>query len=112
MRKVYLLFFLFIFCGGFSFSQNSLVKQWDKRFGGTSIDEFYSFQQTKDGGYILGGYSSSGISSDKTQNTKGGNDYWIVKIDALGNKQWDKDFGGTGDDELYSLQQTKTEDTY
>src|ERR1044071_4733175 len=75
------------------FAQNPLVKQWDKRFGGTLGDYLFSHQQTKDGGYVLGGYSSSGISGDKTQASLGLFDFWIVKIDSLGNKQWDKDFG-------------------
>ncbi len=43
------------------FAQSPLPKQWDYRFGGTSDDELNSPQQTNDGGYILGGYSSSGI---------------------------------------------------
>jgi hypothetical protein len=85
------------------------TKQWDKRFGGTALDYLYSLYPTSDGGYILGGYSGSGISGDKTQPVWGGlndADYWIVKIDSAGNKQWDKDFGGTDGDELYSIQQT------
>src|SRR5436189_24079 len=89
-----------------SVAQSPLVKQWDYRFGGTGIDELHSFQQTSDGGYILGGFSGSGVSGDKTQNTVGNYDYWIVKIDAFGNKQWDKDFGGIDFDVLYSVQQT------
>ncbi len=82
------------------------VKKWDKSFGGNGSDGVASLQQTKDGGYILGGGSSSGVSGDKTQPTRGGYDYWIVKTDSLGNKQWDKRFGGTFDDILYALQQT------
>ena len=35
----------------------------------------------------------SGISGDKTQPLMGVSDYWIVKTDSLGNKQWDKHFG-------------------
>ncbi|MEO8151389.1 MAG: T9SS type A sorting domain-containing protein [Bacteroidia bacterium] len=81
-------------------------KQWDKTFGGLNIDELTSLQQTTDSGYILGGYSHSAKNGDKTQNCRGGYDYWIVKIDLLGNKQWDKRFGGTDDDYLYSLYQT------
>jgi hypothetical protein len=80
-------------------------KQWDKTFGGNNDDELYSLQQTTDG-YILGGYSRSNNSGDKTEDSKGGYDYWLVKIDAIGNKQWDKIFGGSSDDKLYSLQQT------
>lgn len=82
-------------------------KQWDKVFGGTGAEDLRMIQQTSDGGYILGGSSSSGINGDKSQATWGSStDYWIVKIDSLGNKQWDKDFGGTGTDYLFSLQQT------
>ncbi len=87
-------------------AQNPLVKQWDYRFGGTVNDNFTCYQQTADGGFILGGVSYSGISGDKTQNIWGGSDYWIIKIDSLGSKEWDKNFGGTNDDVLYSLQQT------
>ncbi len=82
------------------------IKQWDKTFGGTNSDLLYSLQQTSDGGYILGGISRSPISGDKTDSSRGGYDYWIVKIDSLGIKQWDKTYGGASDDELYSLQQT------
>jgi hypothetical protein len=93
-----------------AFSQNPLVKMWDKRFGGTDQEELTCIQQTVDGGYILGGYSYSNIGGDKTQDnwdlTGNTFDYWIIKIDSLGNKQWDKRFGGTSDDYLVSLQQT------
>ncbi len=82
------------------------VKQWDKRFGGGETEFLESLQQTNDGGYILGGYSYSGISGDRTQGSRGSYDYWIVKIDANGVKQWDKRFGGSESDNLSSLQQT------
>jgi hypothetical protein len=85
------------------------AKQWDKRFGGTSYDGLSAIQQTTDGGYILGGTSTSDSSGDKTQPSRGSTlqDYWIVKTDAFGNKQWDKRFGGSDDDVLYALEQTK-----
>src|SRR5688572_5757245 len=82
------------------------VKTWDKTIGGSDGETFGSLQQTTDGGYILGGWSSSGISGDKSQASKGASDYWVVKLDASGNKIWDKTFGGIGEDALYSLQQT------
>src|SRR5262249_54480464 len=83
------------------------VKQWDKRFGGTDADELVSLQQTVDGGYILGGGSNSGIGGDKKEESRGSDDYWVVKIDANGVKQWDKRFGGTDYDYLlWALRQT------
>lgn len=81
--------------------------QWDADFGGSDFEQFAAVQQTKDGGYIMGGYSSSGISGDKTQDSRGSDDYWIVKTDANGVKQWDARFGGTSTDRLTCLQQTR-----
>ena len=79
---------------------------WDKDFGGANEDYFYSLEQTFDKGYLLGGYSLSGISGDKSQATWGNYDFWILKIDSTGTRLWDKDFGGAGNEKLYSLQQT------
>jgi hypothetical protein len=42
--------------------------EWQNTIGGSGDDLFTSIQQTADGGYILGGYSSSNISADKTEN--------------------------------------------
>lgn len=79
------------------------TKQWDKTFGGTSLDVLTSLLQTSDGGYLLGGRSASGISGDKTQATNGLDDEWLVKIDANGNKQWDRTFGGSGSEQINAL---------
>jgi hypothetical protein len=80
--------------------------QWNRAFGGSGDDRLTIVQPTADGGYILGGFSSSSTSSSKTQASFGGIDYWIVKLDATGAKQWDKTFGGGNDDKLSSVQQT------
>jgi hypothetical protein len=72
------------------FAQAPLPKQWDKRFGTNMAEQCTALQQTTDGGYILAGGTSGGISGDKTEDSRGRDDYWIVKIDANGIKQWDK----------------------
>src|SRR6185436_19812663 len=87
-------------------AQSPLVKEWDYRYGGLDFEWFTCFQKTSDGGYILGGVSYSGIGGDKSQSLLGGSDYWIVKTDALGNKQWDRSYGGLDYDELWTLRQT------
>ena len=78
-------------------------KVWDKTIGGNHSDLLYAAATTADGGFILAGYSQSNQSGEKTENSKGGNDYWIVKVDANGIKQWDKTIGGAGDDVLRSM---------
>src|SRR5215470_9780087 len=81
-------------------------KQWDATFGGSEGDFLYSAQQTADGGFILGGYSESGISGDVSQSNRGSSDYWIVKTDASGTKQWDARYGGNSVDQLTVVKQT------
>ncbi|PSR55167.1 hypothetical protein AHMF7605_17460 [Adhaeribacter arboris] len=83
------------------------TKAWDKTIGGDGQDYLSSVQQTKDGGYILGGYSSSGKSGDKSQASKGDEDYWVVKLNADGSKVWDKTIGGSGGEQLAKVQQTR-----
>jgi hypothetical protein len=87
-------------------AQTAPAVAWDKTFGGSSEDKLLDFTQTSDGGYIIGGLSQSGISGDKTQATRGGTDYWIVKTDAAGNKIWDKTFGGIYFDGIGGIAET------
>ncbi|RDC62516.1 T9SS type A sorting domain-containing protein [Adhaeribacter pallidiroseus] len=81
---------------------------WNKRYGGTSQDYLNSIIATKDGGYLLGGSSASSVNGDRTATNRGNLDYWVVKVDKLGNKQWDKAFGGSGADELKKIIQIST----
>ncbi len=80
--------------------------EWQNTIGGSDHDEFRALQQTADNGFILGGYSLSGISGDKNENPVGNHDYWIVKTDSLGNIQWQNTIGGTSFDILYAVRQT------
>jgi hypothetical protein len=80
--------------------------EWDNTIGGSGFDVLLSVLQTSDGGYLLGGYSDSGANGDKTENSQGGNDYWVVKLDASGAVQWDNTIGGSGNDILFSVLQT------
>ncbi|MBK7971105.1 MAG: T9SS type A sorting domain-containing protein [Bacteroidetes bacterium] len=82
------------------------IIQWQNTIGGSSYDNLYSVQQTSDGGYILGGSSESDQSGDKTENSNGGNDYWLVKTDSLGNILWQNTIGGSANDGFQSLAQT------
>lgn len=82
-------------------------KLWDKTYGGRSPEDLAALHQTPDGGFILGGYSSSGIGGNKSARKQGRADYWVVKLDAAGNKQWDKSFGSAGRELLKDLQLTR-----
>jgi hypothetical protein len=71
-------------------------KLWEKTFGGSGLDWGSSVQQTRDGGFILVGTTTS----------FGAGDVWLIKTDANGNKQWEKTFGGSNVDSGWSVQQT------
>src|SRR6188768_4056809 len=78
-------------------------KIWDHTYGGSSLDVLTELIQTSDGGFVLGGSSNSILSGDISEDTIGGNDFWIVRVDSNGNKLWDKRFGGTKDDKLFTV---------
>ncbi|MDI1257049.1 MAG: T9SS type A sorting domain-containing protein [Flavobacterium sp.] len=85
-------------------SKGSIV--WQKTYGGLFIDELRSIQSTMDGGYIIGGYSNSVISGNKTDDTLGDGDYWLLKINGTGDIEWQKTIGGSKDDQLAAIYQT------
>lgn len=72
---------------------------WSKTFGYTHRDdEATSGQQTSDGGYIVVGMTSSGAPQYAN--------VLLVKFNANGDKEWDKNFHFSYDDYAYSVQQT------
>lgn len=73
---------------------------YEVSFGGDSTDILAAIVSTGDRGFLLAGSSASGRNGDKSENSKGGFDFWIVKIDQNGNKQWDRTIGGGEDDIL------------
>jgi hypothetical protein len=67
---------------------------WKKYTGGSSLGSGtpLSMVRTPDGGYAIAGFFPNGD-----------HDAMVIKIDAMGNVQWNKPFGGNGDDILNSI---------
>lgn len=78
--------------------------QWQKSFGGSGLEFARSIRQTTDGGYIVAGETNS--SDGNVTLNHGSYDAWILKLDTSGNIQWQKSFGGTGPEGIYSIVQT------
>jgi hypothetical protein len=76
---------------------------WEKRYGGIDDDMGIDIQEAPDGGFWVLGQTNGPASYDVSEASYGGNDYWIFKIDSMGNKLWDKRFGGPGNDFASSL---------
>jgi hypothetical protein len=85
-------------------------RQWNRTYGGAYNDYAASVVQTIDGGYALSGsarddgYALGGITNSSGA---GYEDVWLIKTDSLGNKLWDKTYGGALNDEAYFVMQTQ-----
>jgi len=75
--------------------------QWQKSLGGTGTEEAKSVQPTSDGGYIVGGTSSS--NDGDVSGNHGGTDCWVAKLSATGSIEWQKTYGGSGNETFGSI---------
>ena len=73
---------------------------WQKTFDGSDYDCGYSVQQTIDGGYIVAGKAWSFAFGG------GFTDVYLIKTDPNGNLLWQKTFGGSDEDDGFSVLQT------
>ena len=73
-------------------------KEWSQTFGGVDLEEAYCVEETACGGFIIAGWTSSFGA--------GSRDFWLIKTDPQGNKEWSRTFGGPGWDGAFSVQQT------
>jgi hypothetical protein len=71
---------------------------WTKQYGGIMPEYPNSMLALDDGGFFILGYTRS--------YGAGNNDSWLIKIDAAGNMQWNKTYGGGGDDEAKEIIKT------
>ena len=72
--------------------------EWQKTSGGSQTEVANSIQQTSDGGYIVAGQTGSFGA--------GSSDVWILKINSVGDIEWQKTYGGSQVEEASSIQQT------
>jgi hypothetical protein len=70
-----------------------------KTFGGSGNDRAYAVRQTTDRGYIIVGATESFGAKYI--------DVYLLKLDAAGNEQWHKTYGGDNYELGYDIQQTK-----
>jgi hypothetical protein len=71
---------------------------WTRTYGGSTIDEGWSVQQTADSGYIIAGCTKSFGA--------GWYDVYVIKTDSRGDTLWTRTYGGASDEGGYSIRQT------
>lgn len=91
--KFFLLFFIII--PHLIVAQPPII-EWQKSIGGSFKDNVEKIIDTSDGGFVIVGYSVSNNFDIPSNN--GQNDIFICKINRLGQIQWSKSYGGSGED--------------
>jgi hypothetical protein len=71
---------------------------WTRTYGGSGEDCGRFVLQTKDGGYMVAGYTYSFGAGNR--------DVYLIKTDPTGDTLWTRTYGGSGWDEGTSVQQT------
>ncbi|MFL9835643.1 T9SS C-terminal target domain-containing protein [Chryseobacterium terrae] len=112
-------------------SKDVIVTRLDKNgkvlseiiLGGRGLDEVEKMIPTPDGGALLGVYSRSGksindkrlmmndkindqlsfINYPKSSENFGEGDFWVIKLNKDNKIEWEKNFGGKGDDHLRTM---------
>ena len=74
--------------------------------GGSNNDSAQSVTATVDGGYIILGYTQSN-DGDLTDKQDTSFDFWVIKYSSQNTVEWQKTYGGSGDDRGNSIVQTQ-----
>ena len=72
--------------------------EWTRTYGGEQAEYAYSVDQTSDGGYVVAGFTDS--------YGAGGLDFYVVKLDAVGDTLWTATYGGARRDVARCVRQT------
>jgi len=75
--------------------EQTCVNNFNNLIGGDLVEKIHSMEVTSDGGYILAGSSTSSNNGDIVDVNSGGEDFWVVKLDANAEIEWSNLFGDT-----------------
>ncbi|MFZ1634070.1 MAG: MopE-related protein [Chitinophagales bacterium] len=92
----YLLLATFSFTSGLQLNAQVPEIEWAKSYGGNDSEVAQKVLLTADGGYYVVGYTGSN-SGDVGVN-HGSMDYWIIKLNNLGDIVWENTYGGSNYD--------------
>jgi len=75
--------------------------EWERTYGGSGLDGAWGVVALPDGGFVLAGESMS-LDGQVTA-PRGSNDFWLVRINAVGDLLWDGSYGGSSWDNCFGL---------
>lgn len=81
---------------------------WSENYGGSSIDGVETVEALSDGGFMIGGETSSedyDVSNTYGDGTLSQQDSWLIRLDDSGNILWENNYGGNGNESCKAIQQ-------
>ncbi len=89
--------------------------EWERSFGFSGHDHSYDLLQTEDGGFFFVGFLDVTAANGEGNDGKYGSltrhgvgEFWGTKIDASGNLEWRRYFGGTNNDRAHAVVEAHT----
>jgi hypothetical protein len=99
------------FVGGYGATEVWLVRLdslgnilWEGNYGGTEDDRAISLTHTKDGGWVFAGFTRS--NNFHVSGNHGLRDFWVVKLNQVGDIIWQKCLGGSGYEDAWDVKET------
>ena len=85
--------------------------EWEHSYGGLEAEEATSVIQMADSGYVIAGYTTSNDGDVSGLHGMVGfySDFWVIRIDSLGNLIWQHCLGGTGDEIAFAITKTSAD---
>lgn len=76
---------------------------WQGTYGGSNMDKAWKVMATPDNGLLIGGYAASEDGNINIPNIAQSLDFWVIKLDAERNVEWQNKYGGSGNDNLFNM---------
>ncbi len=105
MKKNIIGLFIFVLINSSNLSGQNII--WDHSEASSYDEVARSIININGGEFLVGGKATSNTAPiNNHHGLQGNNDFWLYKLDSIGNMIWNKCYGGTQDEEIYSVIQT------
>lgn len=79
---------------------------WQKNYGGYSTEYGTSVSEATDGGLFVAAVLNADYNGTVPVTYSNSMDYWIIKLNSVGEMQWNDNYGGENGDRVYSIKST------
>jgi hypothetical protein len=79
---------------------------WQKTYGGYSEDYACSVSETTDGGLVVAAILNADYNGTVPVTYSDSMDYWVLKLNSVGEKLWENHYGGENADRAWSIKST------